>query len=920
MTYPDRPSTSRFGTELLGDVMDAARTRAGAQAWRSRIAGMWHHVGPPGDPDRCQGWKLHVSATPLSAPLVLAQAAPVLLEHGCAFKFAATLDRVAELTDGRCERSQGGKFLTAYPRDDEHLRTLAEALDQETRGLPGPPVLSDRPYRPGSLVFYRYGAFLGVEVLTDDGTFEARLRTPAGGTVTDQRNAWYSPPAWAVPPFPVPGREPVGSGTEAKPGRSASKRIGGRFTVRRALRHAYRGGVFVALDEENGAEVILKQARPHVGSWFTGTDLRDSLRYEAEVLGRLPGVAPRPIGLFTHEDNLFLAEEFITGETLSSWVGRRRQAEGNRGLSVAEAAGTVGGLVEPLAAVHGEGLVHRDVNPNNVMVTPDGSLRLIDFEHATVPGTPVRWAMTTGYAAPEQIRGPVLGPAPGFATDLYSLGAIVFYLVTGTHPLGLPDDPDERPPGERLMALLGTVGPHEPAAACFTDLVAALTAETPGDRWSLPRVRDFLAEAVAAQPARILPAPAAASGGATPEGLLQRALDDGLTHLMDTMAPDGPRLWPDSGFAATTDPCSVQHGAGGVLGVLVRAATTPRDPITAEHVRTVADWIVDRLPSVPRTLPGLFFGASGTAWALHSAARLLDDAAMERRALDLARSVPVDWPNPDVCHGLAGAGLTLVHLWRATGDSVVEARAHACADAVVKAAVQDGRGPVWEIPSSSDSALAGTTAYGFAHGTAGVGAYLLAMGCASGRGDCLELSAEAWRTLVDAMQEVDESACWPVRPDGSEPNRMPWSWCNGSAGIGAFLARLWQVTGDEQTLRAAERAGVAAHRDRWNPSGSVCHGAPGSGQLLLDLAEATGEQQHRDRAGELAACLVGRHGVREGRILVADETGVDYAAGYHTGLAGTLDFLLRLRDGGPRLWMPDEILTRATRAPERGPR
>lgn len=909
MAQVDTPQRDSFGPHLLRDVVEAVLARAGAQEWQSRISGMWHRLAPPGARDRVQGWKLHISATPLSAPLVLAQAVPVLLEQSCAFKFAATLNGVVEMTDGRCERGQGGKFLTAYPCDDEQFRTLAEALDHATRGLPGPPVLSDRPYRPGSLVSYRFGAFRGVEVLTDDGAIEVRLQGPEGETQKDQRDARYAPPAWAVPPLPTPTRR---SADDHRDG-SSKPLISGRFAVKGAIRHAYRGGVFLAMDQETGSDVVLKQARPHVGSWVTGSDVRDSLRHEAEMLARLPRVAPRPVGLFTHQDNLFLAEEFIPGQTLRSWAQGQRAANGNLGPSLPELATLVRGLVDLLAAVHGEGLVCRDFNPNNVMVTPEGSLRLVDLEHVTVPGTQVRRAVTLGYAAPEQVRGSSLQYAPGMSADLYSLGAIVFHLATGTDPLLLADRPENRPTGPRLSVLLDAAGPcklaksAEPSVVHFADLVAGLTSENPDDRWSLEQVREFLAETPEQGPEP--PRATVAGTSAGREELLTRALGDGLDHLLRTMTPEAKRLWPDTGFSATTDPCNVQHGAAGVLGVLVRAAATPGSGVTMDAVRGVADWIVERLPVLPRILPGLFFGRAGTAWALHSASRLLDDAVLERRALDLALSLPVTWSNPDVCHGLAGAGLALVHLWRATGDAAIEEQAHACADGVLKAASRDSRGLLWEIPPSLDSVLAGTSGYGFAHGVAGMGAFLLAMGCASGRADCLETAAEAGRILVEAMEPVGPSAVWPTQPGSSATNPMPWSWCNGTAGIGAFLIRLWRVTGDEPAFLAAERAGVAAHRDRRNPSGSVCHGAPGSGELLLDLAEATGESRYRDRATEVAACLMARHGIRDGRILVADESGGRYAPGYHTGLAGTLGFLLRLRDRGPRLWMPDGVLT-----------
>jgi hypothetical protein len=86
----------------------------------------------------------------------------------------------------------------------------------------------------------------------------------------------------------------------------------------------------------------------------------------------------------------------------------------------------------------------------------------------------------------------------------------------------------------------------------------------------------------------------------------------------------------------------------------------------------------------------------------------------------------------------------------------------------------------------------------------------------------------------------------------------------------------------------------------------------GDGDFLLDLADLTGERRYRDWAWELAAVMQVRHVVRDGLWLLADDSGTKVTTDYNTGLGGPLGFLLRLRHGGPRQWMPDEFLA-ATR-------
>lgn len=136
---------------LLPDLVRAVIARSGADSalrgepepdgsadWTVEPGDFWCHVVPAGAARRTQGWKLHVSATPLSAPLALARSAEVLVAHRAAFKFAGSPARVAALVSGRYERGGGGKFITVYPADDDHFRLLAEELHLATVGLPGP--------------------------------------------------------------------------------------------------------------------------------------------------------------------------------------------------------------------------------------------------------------------------------------------------------------------------------------------------------------------------------------------------------------------------------------------------------------------------------------------------------------------------------------------------------------------------------------------------------------------------------------------------------------------------------------------------------------------------------------------------------------------------------------------------------------
>lgn len=377
----------------------------------------------------------------------------------------------------------------------------------------------------------------------------------------------------------------------------------------------------------------------------------------------------------------------------------------------------------------------------------------------------------------------------------------------------------------------------------------------------------------------------------------------------------------------------MQHGAAGVLSVLVLAdralagvghagsadrTDDDRARLLAAAARTAA-WIDARRSTVPRLLPGLYFGRAGTAWALFDAARRLNDVETAEHAAQLALSLPVRWPNPDICHGAAGAGLAQLHLWRATGREEFLARVGMCADGLIEAAERDGGRVFWPVPQDADSVMAGMRHFGFAHGVAGVAAFLLAAGRATGRQAYLDAAAEAGDTLVAEAERGVWGARWRDARDSAPGQGMLYHWCSGSSGVGTFLLRLWRVTGDQAHRRLAEEAGAAVRHSRLLSPTAACHGLAGNGEFLLDLAAEFGGP-YDAWADDLAAALYTRHTLADGRMVLPDESGADVRADYQTGLSGAVGFLLRLGHGGPRPWMAEEPLTSAgapaaTRAP-----
>ncbi len=901
------PGATAAGRSLAGNLRRILQSRARADHWDVVTDGFWCRAAPHGHQLRPQGWKLHISTTPPAAETALERSLPVLVDSGCAFKFAATLENLIRLNSAHAPRGNAGKFVTVYPDRDEDLPELARELHNATAGLDGPAILSDRPYAPGSVVHYRYGSFVDQRVLTNDGFYRDVVYDPAGAPVDDRREAGFVAPSWARSPFPpAEAREAPGGARKQSGGarkQSGAVLLGDRFAVREAIRHANKGGVYRALDTHSDTQVVIKEARPHAAVTATGSDARDALRAEARLLEVLApaGVTPEPVTLFEHGGHLFLAEEAVPGTPLRRWILDRVRLHGP-GRYLPEATDIAERLVSLLEATHRAGVIVRDFNPNNLMMLGDGHLRLLDLEIATMPGDPLDEGDegsdegvargTPGYSAPEQMTG----AAPALEGDYFSLGATICFVLTGADPWFPEDQPPGRPLRERLADWLSTGVQAAEFPEALRDLVVGLMDDQPGRRWTPVQARDALGQVRAALPTTT-PAgePDSLSGSEWDE-----AVGGMLDHLLATMDPADPEwLWP-SPTSSTNDPGNLQHGAAGVVGVLARCYELTGDERIPPALVTGADWLERRLRAEARP-PGLYFGKAGAGWALHEAGRVLDDGERRQRSIELVKSLPTAWSSPDLTHGTAGLGLTSLRLWKATGDREFAERARQAADALLRSTAECPGGVIWETPSSFDSVFAGQRFYGYAHGNAGIGYFLLATAAHTGRREFLETAGEAAETLLAAAADGGGGMRWSRSP--GEEVTFPY-WCSGASGIGTFLVRLAVTTGDDRLRKAAEMAGRTTMDHSWVGPLGQCHGVAGNAEFLLDLAQALDDPRYEAWAQDLARVIFARRVYRDGRLVFPGDEG-DVCAEWAGGLSGILALFLRLRYGGSRMWTAD---------------
>ncbi|WP_329347456.1 class IV lanthionine synthetase LanL [Streptomyces sp. NBC_01261] len=876
---------------LLHRALQATGTDA---RWTTDAEEMWCRLTLQSGIRRRQGWKLHVSATAASAPEVLVRALDVLLLEDAAFKFVRSLEQVSALNSRATPRGSAGKFITVYPSSDSDAARLALALHRATAGLIGPRILSDQPYAPHSLVHYRYGAFVGRRRLSDQGLLVWFIEDPDGNPVEDKRTGQYAPPAWAVSPFPASLPLPP----QKEKAQRSPVLLGGRFSVREAIRHTNKGGVYRGTDVTTGGPVVIKEARPHVEGDASGSDVRDWLRAEARTLEKLKhtGLAPEPLAMFETGGHLFLAQEEVPGVPLRVWVAERFRDVGSKRYR-ADALVQVRRLVDLVSEAHAHGCVLRDFTPGNVMVRPDGELRLIDLELAVLEGDvalPTKVG-TPGFSAPERLVGAPVSPT----ADYYSLGATVCFVLCGKVPNLLPEEPADRSDEQRFADWLTTCAGTLRLPDDLAEMMRGLMKDDPGERWDSARARAALLGRDPVPPGHRAGAAArTAEPKVATQADVESAVAGMVNHLVDAMNPAADRLWPVSVLAGETDPCTVQQGAAGVLAVLTWYFERTGDPRLPELISTAGNWIAART-DLRSIRPGLHFGGRGIAWALYDAGRAVDDRMLTDHAVALALAPLESTPSHDITHGSAGSGLAAAHLWHCTDDPRLAELVVDAADRLVAAAEPEPSGGVsWPVPAEAVSEEAGKRYLGFAHGTSGIGSFLLTAAAISGNPRHRELAVAAGEHLVAHAVLVGAAAQWPAQ--ATDLPTAPY-WCHGSAGVGSFLVRLWQRTGDKRLDDLARGATHAVVERASRAALTQCHGLAGNGDFLLDMADATGDPAYRAMAEDLARLLVAERAHRDSHVVFPNEYG-DVSTSWSDGSAGILAFLLRTLHTDSRLW------------------
>lgn len=261
-----------------------------------------------------------------------------------------------------------------------------------------------------------------------EAIFHAACELPAASRASFLREkCGHEPALLAHVEALVEARERADQWTPPPSASAARPRRFGAYELEKMIGRGGMGAVYLA--HRADGEFTQKAAIKIAGLPFEIEPLRERLKLERQILANLnhPNITHLLDGGVTEDGELYLTMEYVEGTPLDEYLRSHPLTVHSRLELFRKITGAV-------AYAHQNLVVHRDLKPSNILVTPDGEPKLLDFgtakllHGATAQATGTNSGfLTVAYASPEQLRGDVVTTL----TDVYSLGAILYAMLTG---------------------------------------------------------------------------------------------------------------------------------------------------------------------------------------------------------------------------------------------------------------------------------------------------------------------------------------------------------------------------------------------------------------------------------------------------------------------------------------------------------
>ena len=343
-----------------------------------------------------RGLKVHISATILNSVDILHIAIPWLLINKIAFKVIVSNTLLKKLNDNMFGYLHTGKFITIYPKNNTECIFIATELDKLLINHKSIPIPSDDRFKNSSTIYYGYDP---LPIINSDLLLD-------------------------IIPFPK----------QSFKKKNNHSLLLNKYIIIETIRQRARGGIYLALEiipnQHTCRKVIIKEARDFSEIECSGVDAVERLHWQFKMLDKLfqLNITPKPYELLKNKNTTLLAMQYLQGRCLREMIISSQNFDMNTIIDI-----TIKTALH-IKKLHFINLYFLELCPDNIIILPNNTLKLIDCDLCYTDGAPefIGWNYGTPGFFPSLnvLEGTCVKESDWFyLRDIYALGSILFSLL-----------------------------------------------------------------------------------------------------------------------------------------------------------------------------------------------------------------------------------------------------------------------------------------------------------------------------------------------------------------------------------------------------------------------------------------------------------------------------------------------------------
>jgi len=842
-----------------------------------------------GQPDKVQGWILHISVVRWQVAILLDTLLPFLKQKALAFRVVKDKEMARSILDGNLGLCQEGKIMSIYPENDQIAASVALRLIELTQMFKGPKIPTDAHL--GACVYTRYGAFKPIVISNEAGKEENYIYDSKGELTKDIYYVPFHCPKDIQWPFdsisPLP--------SEVKSGNRGYKYRQVALLKSDSKGDVYRGVYLKRLFQPIAC--VIKEGRKNMWSDEFDRDMMDRLEWQMEIHTRLKGLIPIPsmLSYFRNDDNRIMILEYISGPNL---IEKCFQLNSNcqswHALPYKHKALVLDYVIQVLDIVnkiHNLGLVHRDLTPVNFLIDKKGKVFLIDnelmYDIKNIFPSPPFEGGTTGFTSPQQ----QVGETPATADDIYALGSTLICTLAGLTPLQINSHP------KTLVNCLKLLIRSESLSHLLVDCLSI----NPVKRPSIGKMTSILAQYK-------MDISREEYWGTHPETSseewgLNGIIEAAIKGLVNTPTVIEGNLWysraSESSKINGKENSEFQKTPGlfeGISGPLYVLAKLHRVGINIDACLPSYykgwDYIEERyLREMDRLATGMYGGSAGIALAM----KLSMDAGIKDRSdknLELLyNALHRETPYLDISSGIAGQALVMLKCKDYLLDTQFEQLLTGCEERILSQVNPEG---CWVY--TNDTSGRKTNATSFSYGNTGIVYFLMEYLPYARHQNVEKVILKALATLSTAAKktiiETTQKGCRVLLEENSNT-------LDGVQGLALIFIRAYEIFQKKEYKDIGERLLKVYPEKIIHHNYGQYTGLTGIGELYLYAFRSLKNKEWYDRAAWIAQflCASALRGENGSVYWLAGNTKF-VTADLMTGSSGILHFLVNFSKAG----------------------